>query len=403
MNFELKVALRFLKDGRGQTVFILLGIAVGVAVQVFINTLIAGLQIDLVNQTVGKSPHVWMVGQSSYEAALAANEDANYFRGNFEALTSPLKNWENIETILGSRTDLTAIVPVAEGSAFLIRTEETVPVVIKGMDIADADGIYGISESIVSGTASPGGDQILIGSGIASDYNLEIGDIVTLTIPGIRNQNYTIGGIFSLGSVTDDTWVVMRLSQAQKFLGLGSDVSKIEMQVADVYSAETIGGELQARFSGASVNNWIENNTSLLAALNSQSMSSLIIQIFVLFSITLGIASVLAVSVVQKSKQIGILKAMGTKDRQVSRIFLFQGAMMGVLGALAGGGMGVGMVRMFLWGTSLETGTPLFPLTIEWVRIVVILSIVVASSTLAAVIPARRSLKLNPVEVIRNG
>jgi lipoprotein-releasing system permease protein len=271
------------------------------------------------------------------------------------------------------------------------------------MDIADADGIYGISESIVSGTASPGGDQILIGSGIASDYNLEIGDIVTLTIPGIRNQNYTIGGIFSLGSVTDDTWVVMRLSQAQKFLGLGSDVSKIEMQVADVYSAETIGGELQARFSGASVNNWIENNTSLLAALNSQSMSSLIIQIFVLFSITLGIASVLAVSVVQKSKQIGILKAMGTKDRQVSRIFLFQGAMMGVLGALAGGGMGVGMVRMFLWGTSLETGTPLFPLTVEWVRIVVILSIVVASSTLAAVIPARRSLKLNPVEVIRNG
>ena len=403
MNFELKVALRFLKDGRGQTIFILLGIAVGVAVQVFLNTLISGLQVDLVNQTVGKSPHVWMVGQSSYESVLDTRRDENYFRGNFESLSASLNDWENITNVLENRSDLTAIVPVAEGSAFLIRTEEAVPVVIKGVNIASADGIYGISDSMVSGTAQTSGNQILIGSGIAADYNLEVGDIVTLTLPGVRTQDYTIGGIFTLGGATDDAWVVMRLDQGQKFLGLGSDISKIEMQISDVYEAETISADLKARFSGASVENWIENNASLLSALTSQSMSSLLIQVFVLFSITLGIASVLAVSVVQKSKQIGILKAMGTRDRQVSRVFLFQGAMMGILGSIFGAAMGVGLIRMFLWGTAMETGVPIFPLSIEWSRIGVIVLIVIASSTIAAVLPARRSLKLNPVEVIRNG
>jgi len=403
MRFELKVAIRFLKEGRGQTLFIILAIAVGVSVQVFLNTLISGVQMNLVNETVGKSSHIWITEQSQYEAAINKNINDNYAQGNYEESNKTLRDWENIIAKLEKRSDLKAIVPVVEGNGFIIETQEAIPIFIKGMDLEAADGIYGISESIVGGVPEIGGNSILIGSGIAEAYKLNVGDFIMLTLASGKAQNYAIGGIFELGSATDNSWIILSLNQAQKFLNVNDSISKIEIQVNDVFDAQNIGGEISKSTLDVNVDNWIENNSSLLSALSSQSMSSTIIQVFVLFSITLGIASVLAVSVVQKSKQIGILKAMGTKDKQVRDIFLMQGAMMGTIGAVSGAILGIAMINLFLWGTSIPTGEPIFPLTIVWSTIGGIVVIVIISSIIAAVLPARNSLKLNPVEVIRNG
>jgi len=386
MLFELKVALRFLKEGRGQTVFILLGIAVGVAVQVFLNTLITGLQEDLVNQTVGNSSHIWIEGKSDFDTE------------------TNLLEWDNIIEIIDNREDIEAISPLVEGNGFIVTNAEAVPIQLKGIELDQADAIYNIISRLDVRLTSLSGNQVLIGQGIAEEYGISTEDVIRLSLPNGIVQNYAVAGIFDLGnSASNNTWVMMDIKQAQKILGLGNKISKIEMQINEIFDAEIIAEELDGRFINVRVDNWIQSNSSLLSALRSQSSSSIMIQVFVLLAITLGIASVLAVSVVQKSKQLGILKAMGTKNKHASRIFLLQGALLGLLGALLGAGFGMLLIYGFLYGTSIGTGVPLFPLSIEYTSILVIGGIAVVSSTIAAAIPARKTARLNAVEVIRNG
>lgn len=136
--------------------------------------------------------------------------------------------------------------------------------------------------------------------------------------------------------------------------------------------------------------------------MTSQSSSSLTIQAFVLLAIALGISSVLAVSVVQKSKQIGILKAMGTTSNSASRIFLLQGGLLGLLGGLTGVILGFGLIQGFLIGTQTVSG-PLFPLTIERENIVLVIVVSTMAGIISSFIPAKKSSSLNPMEVIRNG
>lgn len=404
MPFELKVALRFLREGKGQTIFILLGISIGVAVQVFLNTLISGLQVDLVNQTVGGAAHVWVAGRSQFELQLEELESENYGVGSYDSTQVTLGGWEAMISVLEGRDEITAVSPLVEGNGFLIRNTKNASIFIKGVRVESADEIYNLSQNMVEGILDLDGDKVLIGTGLADSYDIVVGDVIKLALANGINRNYTVSGLFDLGnSGSNNGWVLLNLPQAQKFLGYGNDISKIEMQIDEIFDAQLVDDDLTNRFTGVEVDNWIDNNGSLLTALQSQSSSSIMIQAFVLLAITLGIASVLAVSVVQKSKQLGILKAMGTKASTASRIFLLQGLMLGILGAILGAFIGIGLIKMFLWGTSIKTGIPIFPLTVERNPILVIIAIATVSSTLAALLPAQRSSKLNPVEVIRNG
>ena len=387
MRFEWKVALRFLKEGKGQTIFILLGISVGVGVMVFLNTLISGLQVDLIDGTVGTSPHVWITGDN-----------------NFVEKNTNLIDWENIEEILLKRDDLTGISPVAEGNGFAIEGGESTSVLLRGVTLEKADDIYNISGSLISGNSDLGGNGIIIGKDLSDENEIAIDDVINIEVPNGNNQAFVVSGIFDLGNkAINGSWIFMDIDRAQKLLGLRDEISKIEIQINEVFNAEIIANSINERFDDIKVDNWIESNASLLTALQSQSSSSIMIQAFVLLAVTLGIASVLAVSVVQKSKQLGILKAMGTRSSSASRIFLFQGCLLGIVGSFLGSVLGIALVKGFLWGTSISTGVPLFPLQIEYRSIFVIGLIAAIASTLAAFIPAQKSSKLNPVEVIRNG
>ncbi|MBP1934399.1 ABC transporter permease [Ammoniphilus resinae] len=404
MIFEWKVAVRFLKEGKGQTLFILLGITVGVGVMVFLNTLITGLQANMIHTAVGDSPHVWISGDDDFYQLKTTEESSHSIRGNFTEKDTSLGNWESIEEILMGREDISAVSPVAEGNGFVNKSGQTSPVLVRGVDLERANKIYRISDRLIDGMGILDGNYVMIGKELAAEYEIAVHDAMTIQLANGTTHSFTVSGIFDLeNKALNSSWIFMDLERAQKLLGLRNDISSIEMQIHDVFDAELVMASIANRLDGIHTDNWMESNASLLTGLQSQQQSSLMIQGFVLLAVTLGIASVLAVSVVQKSKQLGILKAMGTKSRSASRIFLFQGGLLGIIGSTLGAGVGIALVKAFLWGTSLKTGVPLFPLQLEAGSIVPICMIAIVACTIAAFLPARKSSKLNPVEVIRHG
>ncbi|AHM57407.1 ABC-type transport system [Peptoclostridium acidaminophilum DSM 3953] len=400
---ELKIGMRFLKEGRMQTLLILLGISAGVAVQVFLGSLITSLQEDLINRTIGTSPHITIAGAKHNQSSLR-NESSVATSGNIPVERERLRNYQQITELLDKNESITAVSPVVSGSGFAMKSGDSTPVTIKGVSIERADRIYDISERLAGGRFDVSGSSVLIGTALAKKYGIEPGASIMLRLPSGVSSDFTVSGIFDLESeAVNEGLVFMDIKRAQSLFGSLNYVTQIELQVEDVFAADSIDKNIAVSLPDAGVNNWKDENASLLTALRSQSSSSYTIQAFVIAAVALGISSVLAVSVVQKSKEIGILKAMGMRPRSIARVFLLQGAILGTAGSAIGIVLGIILIEGFILGTSLQSGQPTFDIRIRPLAIIGIAAIALITGTLSALIPARRSAGLDPIEVIRNG
>ena len=384
MKTAIKIAWRFLTHAKGQSILIAVGIAVGVSVQVFIGSLISGLQVELVDTAIGRNTQVTV-------SALKRGETVE----NYQAV---------VDQIVKTRSDVEDVSPVVDASGFLRNSQgDDFPIQLRGFVLDKADGIYRLSEALVSGSL-PGDGEVLIGKNLAQEAGIV--DTVTLATPRGSTREAAVSGIFDLGTAAlNERWVISGLKLAQEVYGYGSGTaSSIEMQAQDPFLADTIASELDAALPDTlKVTDWKTQNEQLLSGLNGQSISSLMIQIFVLFSVVLGIASVLAISVLQKSKQLGILKAMGIRNRDASLVFLIEGFLLGIAGAALGVALGLGLAFSFTKFALNPDGTPVIALFIDPAFISLSGVIAVVSATLASLIPARRSARLDPMEVIRNG
>lgn len=401
-RFELQVASRFLLENRGQTVLILLGIAVGVAVMVFLTALIDGLQANLIEKTVGRSPHITITRASSPEGAILPNASSNIISIDARSKEdNPIVEWLLITQALRQDARIKAVLPVLDGPALLRHGSTAQSIALRGMNMEEAEQVYKISQSMVQGTTQLHPGTVLVGTKLAEQLNLTLGSPVSLETTGNDPFIASVAGIFDLGVETlNNRWVIADRQRVSYLLGLPDRVSEIEIQVNDVFQASDIAREWSGRLPGYKVESWQETNASLLSGLQSQSNSSYTIQFFVLLAVTLGISSVLAISAVQKSKQIGILKAMGIRTDSVSRIFIIQGAILGIVGDIAGNLLGALLAQLFIvFASSGVTFTLLFqPPTLAIISLVTIVAAIVA-----AYLPARQVARLNPIEVIRNG
>ena len=384
MKLAFKIAWRFLSSNKGQTILITLGIGIGVSVQVFIGSLISGLQKDLVNTTIGSSSQVTI-----------KSENRENRISDYQSI---------IDKISNSGVSLTAISPACDASGFIKNGEETFPVLIRGFNLESSDDIYKFKNALIEG-ALPSTNEIILGKELMDEAKLSVGDKIEILTPLGKTKEVIISGKYDLKvSSLNRSWVVSNLELVQDIFDYPNEVTSIEMQVEDVFSADVTSNSITSIVpSNLKVENWKAQNESLLSGLNGQSISSLMIQIFVLVSVILGIASVLAISVLQKSKQLGILKAMGIKNRIASLIFLFQGLILGVFGAILGVGLGLGLAVAFTKFAVKADGTPVIALFIDPNFIVISGIIAVFSATIASLIPASRSSKLDPMEVIKNG
>lgn len=388
MSVSLKIAIRFLKSSKGQTILIALGIAIGISVQIFIGSLIQGLQKSLVNTTIGNSSQITML----------ANTDDKLIQ-DYEPLIDSVKNADE---------RIVKISPVLDQAGLVIQDEQTESILMRGFDFAEADKIYNISERLVEGNLPKQENEAVIGKGLQDELELKPGDSLEVTVNNGVKLDYVISGVVDLKvAQINKTWFLTTLTSAQNRLEKVGNVTAIEMQVDsnDVFLADEIAAGLQTlnQDDKLVINNWKDQNEQLLSGLNGQSVSSTMIQVFVVISVVLGIASVLAISVLQKSKQIGILKAMGIKSRQASMIFLYQGLILGVLGGVLGLLIGFGLAYSFTIFAVNPDGTPVIALFLDPAFFALSFGIAVVASSLASLIPARKSARLDPIEVIRNG
>jgi lipoprotein-releasing system permease protein len=253
-------------------------------------------------------------------------------------------------------------------------------------------------------------NEVIVGKEFSETLGYTVGnqfEISIATRDSYKTETVTITGIFDLKvSSLNKTWVVSDINTVQDLFDTGTIASTIEIQLLDVFASDTILPEVTAALPPASLLravDWKAQNESLLSGLNGQTISSLMIQVFVVISVVLSIASVLIISVIQRQKQIGILKAMGIKDGMSSIIFLTQGFLLGLMGAIVGLLLGILLIVAFTTFALNPDGTPLIPMKLDPGFIALSGAIAITASTLASLLPAAKSKNLNPIEVIRNG
>lgn len=370
---SLAIAARFLRSSVGQTSLIVAGIGVGIAVQIFVGSLITSLQDDLIDTTVGTSAHVTLLP-----------EDGDTVGGELADLAA-------------DEPEVTVAIPVRRLSVIHAGDDGAALSVTAGT-ADDLDAIYGLEERIVDGRYSLDTGEILIGVGFADDRDVEVGDDLPVVLPAGDAGTFAVAGIFDLGSAAaNDRFAFLASDSAAEALGLADDAySAIEVQVADVFTSTDVAERLGADDEVRAVD-WQAENEELLSGLAAQSGSSLMIQAFVLVAVALGIASTLAISAVQKTRQIGILKAMGMSDGAAGRIFLLQAAILGVGGVAAGIALGY----LLIFGFSFAPVDFAVRPSVALIGVSTLIGIAVA--LLSSIIPSRSTSRVDPIEVIQGG
>ncbi len=406
MPFEWMVALRYLREGRVQSLLILSGVAVGVGVIVFLSALIGGLQDSLVQRTLGTQAHIVLRRPDDLPRPLADREPGAGLAPRVERPAQRLRSvlqWQQVMETIGAQPGVTAVTPTVTGPAFARQGTASRSVLLRGVEADSFRRIIDIGARIVAGRFEATTDGAVIGVELASALGLSVGDKLRLVAPDDRSQVVTVRGIFDIGNKdANERWVFVPLRSAQTLLDLAGGVSTIEVRVDDIFSAEPVAVRLAA-LTGLQADSWMRTNTQLLVGLRSQSQSSVMIQVFVVIAVALGIASVLVVSVVQKSREVGILKAMGTPTRRIIRVFLIEGALVGLAGSLVGSALGAGLALFFASLATNPDGSPTFPVNLTLALFVRTAAIATATGIFAAAAPAHRAARLDPVEVIRYG
>ena len=408
MRFELQIALRFLREGRTQSALIVGGVMVGVAVVIFISALVVGLQSNTIRRTLGAQAHIVVKPIEP-----VAREQINAGELSVATVqTAPRKvrsidNWQQIVLAYEMVPGVVAVSPLVSGAAIAIRGEGRNSVAVSGIDLLRYDRIVDLNDKLVGGVLQLEPGDVLVGIELARDLGATIGDRITLATGNStgsladEGDQYRITGTLDLGNrELNRRAVYLPLRTAQSLYGLPGGVTSIDLRVQDVFAADAVATRV-ASVTPLLVESWMTTNSQLLSALNAQSASTAIIRVFVSIVVMLGIASVLVVAVVQKTREIGILRAMGASRGQMTRVFLLQGSLVGLVGSLLGAGLAALLVFMFTTFVRGGDGNALFPIDLTAQLLLSACVVATLCGTLAAIAPARRAAALDPALAMR--
>jgi lipoprotein-releasing system permease protein len=311
-----------------------------------------------------------------------------------------IANWQQLVPLLEAMPEVAAVSPMVSAAGLASRGEATKAIALVGVELDRYDRIVGLRAKVVQGTARLEPGEGILGRDLADDLGVRVGDRVGIATGGI-NDSLRVTALVDLGvRELNRRTVIVPLRAAQSLADLPGGATSLDLTLVDIWSAKTLAQELAARWP-YKAESWQQANAQLVSALNAQSVSTAVIRSVVMVVVVLGIASVLVVSVVQKRREIGILRAMGATQGQVLRIFLLQGAIVGGLGSALGVLLAVLLIWVFTHFVRGSDGFPLFNITLEPRLALSVAVLATVCGVLAAVAPARRAARLDPAEAIR--
>ncbi len=404
LGFELTVSLRFLREGRMQTALIVGGAAVGVAVIYFITAVLVGVQADLIKRVTGAQPHIVLKAPDETVAPLLAARAEAPRVASVQARPQrlvTLDGWPVLARQMETTPGVTAVAAVASGAALALKGDATRSIVLVGTDLDRYQRVVRLDDKLTQGVLRLEASDALVGIELAKDLGAVLGDRFRVQSGDGQSDVFQIRGLLDLGTrELNRRNVYVNLRPAQSLLNITGRVTNIDAAIDDIMRAEQVAAQLRA-VTGQQIESWIQTNQQVFNAIGNQDIMTLLIRSFVTVVVALGIASVLVVSVVQKRKEIGILRAVGATRTQMMRVFLWQGAMVGAAGALLGTGFGLVLISVFSRILRSEKGVPLFSMEFDLrlTGIVVVVSVVLG--LIAAVLPARNAARLDPAQAIR--
>jgi len=397
MKYETIIGLRYLRSKRKDafisftTWISIIGIAIGVMALIVVIAVMTGFQNEIRERILGINPHVLVLN-----------------------LNGEIKEPERIVETIKKSGEVTHAFPFVTFQAMLQSGRQLSGVIVKGINAQDMMFMKRLMKEGDIGSLNEKGN-ILIGKELAKNMGIFKGDFLSLMVPfaGVSPMGAVpetvqarVGGVFETGMYEiDNTLVVMSLKDVEGILGIKA--TGIEVKIKDVYKADTVRREISKGLGhGYFARTWIEMNKNLFSALKLEKIAMFIILALIIFVASFNIISSLVMTVMEKKKDIAILKAMGAKKKSIMKIFMIEGITIGILGALIGSFSGYTICEIIRRYKIIKLPEDIYyistlPVKISFFDVFLVASITTVICVLSTIYPSFKGSKIDPVETLR--
>jgi lipoprotein-releasing system permease protein len=397
--YSIKIAARYLTANRAQSLLLVMGVAVGVYVYVFMSALIGGLAVLLIDRTVGSIAHVVVEPAEREPVSLLGSAPGTLVAVlKSSQQRSTLQSAEAYLPILNSVPGVSVVVGKVLGNGFMVKAEAVAPIQITGVEAKDISAIADIDARLVAGSTDLMLGTAVIGKGLADSLGIGVGQSVIVRSDRNVEQSITVGGIFELGvGAVDDTAVYLNIRAARVLLDLPAGLSRYEIKLDDLQLSREAAADIAAR-TGLGATAWQDQNAELLEALTAQARSGDLIKGFALVTIVIGVASALLLSTYRRQSEIGIMRAMGASRGFVVLVFVLQGALIGLAGGLIGAGLGY--LSLLPFPPPEQTSGGGLPVDYRLGNYGTAIVLTFIGAVIAAIWPANSASRIDPVKAI---
>ena len=419
MRYELFLSLRYLRARRHEvfisliTMISMVGVMIGVMTLNIVLAVMTGFEEDLRDRILGFNPHVVISSLQGFVDGYAEVVDA-----------------------VSQVPEVVAVAPFVYGQVMVSAGQSVSGSLVRGVDPSLASAVVDIGAHLSFGEVDQLGQKqeltfqteetvqtvqlsgVLVGHELARQLGVFVGDPINIisplsTTPGPlgvvpRVKRFVIVGVFDAGMFEyDSALIYMSLADAQQFFTLGEQVTGVEVKISDVYQAQTVARELESVLGFPyTTRDWTEVNSNIFAALKLEKVVYFIVLLLIVLVAAFNIIATLIMVVMEKRKDIAVLKSMGATGNAISRVFIYKGLIIGVVGTLMGtllGWVGCWLLDRYEF---IELPKDVFYVSTLPVKIYAENFFIVGVASmiiclLATIYPARQAARLAPVEVIR--
>jgi len=412
-TLPLTIAIRHLLARRRQSIVSLLGIVLGVGFFLSISSLMQGSEDDFIARLIDNSPHITVVDQYRAPHRQPASDifrtgAVQVLRVKPETETRGILNYVRALAYIRTLPGVTSS-PVLDGQALISFAGQDKAITLSGMIPTEINAVSTIGKYMIAGrildlAANPNG--IIIGDQLANDLSLQMGENLNISATTGQTRTFKIVGLFHTGRVNiDDGQAFVSLKRVQALLNRPNRVNNIIIKLADPNAAQTLAAQIESRIGYKSIS-WQEASQDIMSLLVIRKILMYAVVSAVLVVAAFGIYNVISTIVMEKQRDIAILKSMGFRASDVLRVFLTQGVLLGIAGCAVGLPFGcalmIGIMRVSFKMPGSRDLTYM-PVSWNWIQFAMAAAFAMVAATLAAIIPARKAAQVDPVDILRGG